>query len=327
MDQNKMGKFIRELREEKGLTQKDIGDKLHITDNSVSKWERGINAPDIYYLGPLSEMLGVTVKELLNGERKTPRKKKKGENRKAILEVKKLSKKFGNKKIINNIDMTIYEGDVVGLIGPNGAGKSSFIKTVLKLYKQNSGSITICGINIDKDFEAAMKNVGCIIESPDLYEHLSGAKNLKITALMNDIKDREYIDKLVKLLKLNTRINDKVKKYSLGMKQRLGLACALIKKPKLLILDEPTNGLDPLGIKELRDIIKDINEKMNVSVLISSHILAEIENICDRIVIIDNGYIVEELEMEEIRAKEITLEQEFLDKTSGSKSQIGGEEL
>ena len=131
MDQNKMGKFIKELREEKGLTQKDIGDKLHITDNSVSKWERGINAPDIYYLGPLSEMLGVTVKELLNGERKTPRKKKKEENRKAILEVKKLSKKFGNKKIINNIDMVIYEGDVVGLIGPNGAGKSTFIKAVI----------------------------------------------------------------------------------------------------------------------------------------------------------------------------------------------------
>ncbi len=327
MDQIKMGKFISELRKEKGLTQKDIGDKLHITDNSVSKWERGINTPDIYYLGPLSEMLGVTVKELLNGERKTPKRKKKLEDRKVVLEVKKLSKSFGNKKIINNIDMTIYEGDVVGLIGPNGAGKSTFIKTILKLYKQNSGEVSICGFNVDDDFEEAMKNVGCIIESPDLYEHLSGTKNLRITALMNDVTDKEYIDKIVKLLKLNTRINDKVKKYSLGMKQRLGLASALIKKPKLLILDEPTNGLDPLGIKELRDIIKDINEKMNVSVLISSHILAEIENICDRIIIIDNGYIIEELEIEEIRAKEISLEQEFLEKTSGSKSQIGGEEL
>ncbi len=327
MDQIKMGKFIKELREEKGLTQKEIGDKLHITDNSVSKWERGINTPDIYYLGPLSEILGVTVKELLNGERKTPRKKRKSDNRKVILEVKNLSKSFGNKKVISNIDMTLYEGDVVGLIGPNGAGKSTFIKTILKLYKQNSGSISICGFNVDKEFESAMKNVGCIIESPDLYEHLSGSKNLKITALMNDVTDKEYIDKVIKLLKLNTRINDKVKKYSLGMKQRLGLANALIKKPKLLILDEPTNGLDPLGIKELRDIIKDINEKMNVAVLISSHILAEIENICDRIVIIDNGYIIEELDIEDIRAKEISLEQEFLEKTSGSKSQIGGEEL
>lgn len=320
-----MGQFISELRKEKGLTQKDIGDKLNITDNSVSKWERGINAPDIYYLGPLSEILGVSVKELLNGERNIRKRKIKKADKKIVLETKNLSKNFGNKKILKAINMKIYEGDIVGLIGPNGAGKTTFIKTILNLYKEREGEVFICGINIDQDFEKAILNVGCVIENPDLYPHLSGYKNIKIVSLLNNIKDDEYIEKIVKLFKLNARIKDKVKKYSLGMKQRLGIVCALIKKPKLLILDEPTNGLDPLGIKELRDIIKNISENMNVTVLISSHILSEIENICDRIVIIDNGYIIDEIDIDDMKSHEISLEQEFLKLTSGTVGQIGGE--
>ena len=320
-----MGQFISELRKEKGLTQKDIGDKLNITDNSVSKWERGINAPDIYYLGPLSEILGVSVKELLNGERNIRKRKIKKADKKIVLETKNLSKNFGNKKILKAINMKIYEGDIVGLIGPNGAGKTTFIKTILNLYKEREGEVFICGINIDQDFEKAILNVGCVIENPDLYPHLSGYKNIKIVSLLNNIKDDEYIEKIVKLFKLNARIKDKVKKYSLGMKQRLGIVCALIKKPKLLILDEPTNGLDPLGIKELRDIIKNISEDMNVAVLISSHILSEIENICDRIVIIDNGYIIDEIDIDDMKSHEISLEQEFLKLTSGTVGQIGGE--
>ena len=325
MDQIKMGQFISELRKEKGLTQKDIGDKLNITDNSVSKWERGINAPDIYYLGPLSEILGVSVKELLNGERNIRKRKIKKADKKIVLETKNLSKNFGNKKILKAINMKIYEGDIVGLIGPNGAGKTTFIKTILNLYKEREGEVFICGINIDQDFEKAILNVGCVIENPDLYPHLSGYKNIKIVSLLNNIKDDEYIEKIVKLFKLNARIKDKVKKYSLGMKQRLGIVCALIKKPKLLILDEPTNGLDPLGIKELRDIIKNISEDMNVTVLISSHILSEIENICDRIVIIDNGYIIDEIDIDDMKSHELSLEQEFLKLTSGTVGQIGGE--
>ena len=320
-----MGQFISELRKEKGLTQKDIGDKLNITDNSVSKWERGINAPDIYYLGPLSEILGVSVKELLNGERNIRKRKIKKTDKKIVLETKNLSKNFGNKKILKAINMKIYEGDIVGLIGPNGAGKTTFIKTILNLYKEREGEVFICGINIDQDFEKAISNVGCVIENPDLYPHLSGYKNIKIVSLLNNIKDDEYIEKIVKLFKLNARIKDKVKKYSLGMKQRLGIVCALIKKPKLLILDEPTNALDPLGIKELRDIIKNISEDMNVTVLISSHILSEIENICDRIVIIDNGYIIDEIDIDDMKSHEISLEQEFLKLTSGTVGQIGGE--
>ena len=325
MDQIKMGKFISTLRKEKGLTQKDIGDKLNITDNSVSKWERGINAPDIYFLAPLSEIFEVSINELLNGERNTRKRKKREDNRKTILEVNNLNKSFGKRKIINNININICEGEIIGLIGPNGAGKTTFIKTILGLYKYDKGNVSICGYDINKDFENAIKNVGCIIESPDLYLNLSGRKNLTITSLINNISDKDYTEKVIKLLKLNSRIDDKVKKYSLGMKQRLGIANALIKKPKLLILDEPTNGLDPLGIKELREIIKYINEKLNMSVLISSHNLSEIENLCDRIIIIDNGNVIEDIEMDDIRDKHITLENEFINKTSGSKAQIGGE--
>lgn len=324
MDQIKMGKFIKELRQEKGLTQKEIGDKLKITDNSISKWERGINTPDIYYLAPLSKILGVSINELLNGERNY-RKKNKKNNRHKILEVENLNKSFGKNKILNDINITIYESDIVGLIGPNGAGKTTLIKTILNLYYPNNGKIKICGYEIKKDFELVMFKVSSLVETPDLYQNLSGLQNLKMTMIMNNIKDYEYMEKIIKLLKLNNRINDKVKKYSLGMKQRLALANALIKKPQFLILDEPTNGLDPLGIKELRDIIKFVNESFNTTILISSHILSEIENICDEIIIIDNGYIIEQLDISDIKYQNISLEKEFLNKTSGSKNQIGGE--
>ena len=324
MDQIKMGKFIKELRQEKGLTQKEIGDKLKITDNSISKWERGINTPDIYYLAPLSKILGVSINELLNGERNY-RKKNKKNNRHKILEVENLNKSFGKNKILNDINITIYESDIVGLIGPNGAGKTTLIKTILNLYYPNNGKIKICGYEIKKDFELVMFKVSSLVETPDLYQNLSGLQNLKMTTIMNNIKDYEYMEKIIKLLKLNNRINDKVKKYSLGMKQRLALANALIKKPQFLILDEPTNGLDPLGIKELRDIIKFVNESFNTTILISSHILSEIENICDEIIIIDNGYIIEQLDISDIKYQNISLEKEFLNKTSGSKNQIGGE--
>lgn len=324
MNQIKMGHFISELRKEKGFTQKEIGDKLGITDNSISKWERGINAPDIYYLGPLSEIFGVTIKELLNGERKKKKKVKK-ERGAAVLEIKNVSKKFGSKEIIHHLNLTIYKGEIVGLIGPNGAGKTTLIKTILGLYKASNGTITICNFDIKKDFEKAMEKVGSIVESPNLYEHLTGFQNVKLVCLLNGITDMKYVQNIIKMVKLNTRIYDKVKHYSLGMKQRLALALALIKKPELLILDEPTNGLDPLGMKELREIILKICETTDISVLISSHILSEIEAICHKIMVLDNGYLVDTFELEEIQNQELSLEEEFLKITSGTKNQIGGE--
>ena len=153
-----------------------------------------------------------------------------------------------------------------------------------------------------------------------MYLNISGKKNLKITALINDIKDDDYINEIIKFVGLEDRINDKVKKYSLGMKQRLGLANALIKKPKLLILDEPTNGLDPMGIRDLRMILKKISEEKNMGILISSHILSEVENICDRVIIIDKGNIIKDLGIEEVKYKNKSLEELFIDTTNSYES-------
>lgn len=234
-----------------------------------------------------------------------------------ILETTNIVKKFKSREILHSISINLNEGEIVGLVGPNGAGKSTFIKSILGLYHINNGEIKICGYNIQKDLEKALSNVGCIVENPDLYQNISGRKNLEITCLMNNVTTKN-IDGIVKFVKLENRIDDKVKTYSLGMKQRLGLAQALMNKPKLLILDEPTNGLDPIGIKELRGLLKLLKEKYNMTILISSHILSEIENVCDRIILIDNGNIIENITIDEIKEKNISLEEEFLSKTTNT---------
>lgn len=315
MDQEKMGKFITELRMEYGYTQKEVGDIVGVSDNSVSKWERGINAPDISSLPILANLFHVTVPEILKGERNFKKKETDSNHHSKVLEVKHVSKSFGKRKVLDDISFTIYEGDIVGLIGPNGAGKTTLIKTILNLYKADCGNIKICGYDTKKELEHALSKTGSIIENPDMYQNISGRKNLQITALINNIQDQEYIDEMIRFVKLEDRIDDKVKKYSLGMKQRLGLANALIKRPKLLILDEPTNGLDPMGMKELREILKKISQEENMCILISSHILSEVENICDHILIIDEGKINSEFGIEEVKYKNISLEDEFFSKT------------
>ena len=315
MNQEKMELFISELRKEYKLTQKELADKLGILDTSVSKWERGINAPDISYLTELSKIFHVTVQELLNGERNFKKKEIDVNHHSKVLEVTNLSKSFGKRKILDNINLTIYEGDIIGLIGPNGAGKTTLIKTILRLYYYDKGSVKICGYDTKKQLEQALSKVGSIIEKPDMYDQLTGRKNLKITELLNNIHDQKYVEEMIEFVGLKTRINDKVKKYSLGMKQRLAIANALIKKPKLLILDEPTNGLDPKGIRELRQILKTISQEQNMSILISSHILSEVENICDRVVIIDQGRLVKEFGIEEVKYKNISLEEEYFSET------------
>lgn len=234
-----------------------------------------------------------------------------GESMKNILEIKNISKKIGKKQILNDITFEIKEGEIFGFVGPNGAGKTTLIKTILGLHKQEKGQVTIGGYSLEKDFEKAMSKIGAIIENPEMYDYLSGKDNLKIYSKISNINDESYINKIIKTVKLENRINSKVKTYSLGMRQRLGLAQALISKPKLLILDEPTNGLDPLGIKELRELLRKISKEDNIAVLISSHILSEIELICDRIAIIDNGSLVEIKDLNKKQKEEkltITLE-------------------
>ena len=202
---------------------------------------------------------------------------------------------------MDDISLTVNSGEIVGFLGPNGAGKTTTIKMIMGLFTITSGKISVCGHDIVKDFEKAMQNIGGIVENPDLYKRLTGRQNLEYFASMYDGNKKEQINEVVELVKMAARIDDKVKNYSLGMRQRVGLAQALLHRPKLLVLDEPTNGLDPIGIKELRDLLKYLAKNADVGVFISSHLLSEMELMCDRIYIIDNGAIIGEKTIEQVK--------------------------
>lgn len=218
-----------------------------------------------------------------------------------LLKIENLTKVIKNKKILDNISLTVNSGEIVGFLGPNGAGKTTTIKTVMGLFTITSGRITICGHDIVRDFENAMKNIGGIVENPDLYKRMTGRQNLEYFAALHGGVNKEHIDEVVSLVKMSQRIDDKVKNYSLGMRQRVGIAQALLHRPRLLVLDEPTNGLDPIGIKELRDLLKYLAHKAGVGVFISSHLLSEMELMCDRIYIIDNGVIIGEKTIDQVQ--------------------------
>lgn len=209
-----------------------------------------------------------------------------------ILECKNLCKNFGKKQILKDVSFTINSGDILAFIGPNGSGKTTTIKLILGLQGITSGSVEINGFNIENDFIKAIERVGSIVENPDVYMYLSGYQNLKLVADYYDNISKEKILEVVKLVGLENRIHDKVSKYSLGMRQRLGIARALLHDPNLLILDEPTNGLDPEGIKDLRVLLKKL-AKSGMGVLISSHNLAELESFCNKVCVIDHGEIIE----------------------------------
>lgn len=210
-----------------------------------------------------------------------------------VLKCEKLNKKFGKKQILRDVSAEVYEGDVLGFIGPNGAGKTTTIKLILGLQSITSGHVFINGFDIVKDFEKAISRVGAIVENPDLYMYLSGYDNLKLVANMYKNIDKKRIDEVVKLVGLEARIKDKVSKYSLGMRQRLGIAQAILHKPNLLILDEPTNGLDPEGIKDLRNLLKKLAKQEKMAIFISSHNLSELESFCNKVCIIKNGVVIE----------------------------------
>lgn len=211
--------------------------------------------------------------------------------KKKVLELKNVSKSFGKRKIIDNLNLEVEEGEIYGFLGPNGSGKTTTIKMILRLINSDSGEIKVNGYDTKKQFEKAMECIGAIVENPDLYKYMSGIDNLRLHARIRNI-DEKRIKEVLELVELKGREKDKVGKYSLGMKQRLGLALTLLHKPKVLILDEPTNGLDPAGIKKLRDILKEISHKDGVAVFVSSHILSEMQLMCDRVAVLDNGKIV-----------------------------------
>ena len=219
---------------------------------------------------------------------------------KKLLECQNLYKSFVKKQILKDVSFEIDEGDILAFIGPNGSGKTTTIKLILGLQSIDKGKVTINGFDVKKDFVKSIEKVGAIVENPDTYMYLTGWQNLKLTAnLYKDVSD-EKIKEIVKLVELEGRINDKVSKYSLGMRQRLGIARALINEPNVLILDEPTNGLDPEGIKDLRNLLKKL-AKEGLGILISSHNLAELESFCNKVLIIDNGTIIETSEVKEFK--------------------------
>lgn len=217
-----------------------------------------------------------------------------------VVKLENVHKKIGSAEIIRGLSFEVQEGEVYGFLGPNGSGKTTTIRMMTGLISVTEGDITICGHNIRTEREKALECIGAIVENPELYEYMTGMQNLKHFANMAVTPIRkERIAEIVKLVELEHAIHKKVKTYSLGMKQRLGIAQALLHNPKILILDEPTNGLDPAGIREIRDYLQRLAKEENIAVIVSSHLLSEIELMCDRVVIIKNGQFVQEYSLRE----------------------------
>ena len=223
------------------------------------------------------------------------------ENDNPILSICNLCKSFGTRKILDNVSFDVKKGEIFGLLGPNGSGKTTTIKLALGLLKIDSGDVNICGYDIKTEFEKAIGNVGAIVENPEMYKNLTGRQNLMQYYRMYDDINLENLEWAIKSVGLSNRIDEKISKYSLGMRQRLGIAQALLHSPKLLILDEPTNGLDPEGIKQFRDFLIYLAHEKGISILISSHLLAELDSLCDKVAIINSGRIVGIHTMEQIR--------------------------
>lgn len=215
---------------------------------------------------------------------------------KNILELHAVSKKVKGKTLVNQVSIEIKVGTIYGLLGPNGAGKTTIIRMLTGLIRPTSGTIMINGKNISKERTSALRNVGAIVESPIFFSYMTGRDNLKNLARLHDnISKSQVNEKVVEVLRivgLLERADEKVSTYSLGMKQRLGIAQALLGDPDLLILDEPANGLDPMGMRELRELIISLNQTYGKTILISSHLLEEIQKVCSQIIIIREGELV-----------------------------------
>ncbi|CDN41905.1 ABC transporter ATP-binding protein [Paenibacillus sp. P22] len=211
----------------------------------------------------------------------------------AIVQFRNVTKKIGGKTIIDGLTLDLPRGEVFGFLGPNGSGKTTTIRMMVGLMRMTEGEIRIGGASIATDYEKAIRHVGAIVENPEMYKYLTGYQNLLHFARMIPGVGRNRIDEVIRLAGLDKRIHDKVKTYSLGMRQRLGVAQALLHKPSLLILDEPTNGLDPAGIRELRDYLRKLAEEEGITVFVSSHLLSEMELMCDQVAIIQAGKLID----------------------------------
>ena len=207
---------------------------------------------------------------------------------KRVIKVRNISKTINKKKILDNINFDIYEGEIVGLVGKNGAGKSTLLKIMTGLYSYDEGEIYYYNYNLKTDYEKAMSIVGTLIENPDMYGNLTGKKNLELFKSMFKGIDEGTVEEIVRIVEMEKYLGKKFKTYSLGMKERLGIASSLINKPKILILDEPTNGLDREGIKKIMKMLKELKD---TTIIISSHMLNDIEELCNKIIFINDGKI------------------------------------
>jgi len=218
----------------------------------------------------------------------------------AVLELINLKKTIKGKEIVKGVNLTLYPSQIFGFLGPNGAGKTTTIRMIVGLIKPTEGSVTICGYSVAHDFVKALSNIGCIIESPDMYKYLTGMENLLQFAAMDKTISQQRIKDVIEMVGLQHRVKDKVSTYSLGMRQRLGIAQAIMSRPKLLILDEPTNGLDPAGITDFRNLIRKLAYEEGMTVFVSSHLLLEIQQMCDVVSIIKQGSVIKTVNVQDI---------------------------
>ncbi len=210
-----------------------------------------------------------------------------------VVQLRQVTKRIGSKTIVDRLSFEVRPGEVFGFLGPNGAGKTTTIRMMVGLMAITDGEVLIQGHSVKTRFEQAMLHVGAIVENPEFYGFMTGYQNLIHFARMMPSIPKERIDEVVRLVKLENRIMDKVKTYSLGMRQRLGVAQAILHRPSVLVLDEPTNGLDPEGIRELRDYLRRLAAEEGLAVIVSSHLLSEMELMCDRVAIIQNGRLLD----------------------------------
>lgn len=229
----------------------------------------------------------------------------------SVLEVRDIHRNYGKKEVLKGVTFQIDSSEIVGLIGKNGAGKSTLFKVIVGLLKQKSGTVKILDQEVSSKNRKIFQQVGCLIEQVSLYPHLTGYEHIQIVAKLTNTKIDEHVETLISTLKMNSYIHNKTKTYSQGMKQRLGILLAVLNKPKLLLLDEPLNGLDPEGVYEIRTFLLNICHQEGMSLLISSHILSEMQIFCDRFLFLKDGVISKDLTKSDL--KNSNLEQEFIE--------------
>lgn len=223
--------------------------------------------------------------------------------KKVVLKTYNITKKYGEQLAVDNVNMTIKKGDIYGFIGKNGAGKTTLIRLITGLIHKSGGEIELLGANEENELNKARTMVGSLIETPSFYTNMTARENLEVSRLVRNIPGKKCIDEVLELVGLKDVEKKKVKNFSLGMRQRLGIANALMGNPKLLILDEPINGLDPMGIVEIRELLKKINKEKDMTILISSHILSELSELATTYGIISNGKLIEEITAKQLSEK------------------------